>query len=107
MTYHELPYLQDRELAVAMTGDLDAQLRQHFVHERLQEDLTFATWRPSRGRRRMTLVLGEALLPNDDERILEGNVSFTVDYLSRALASLEPGTGLALIHSHLGPGCRG
>jgi len=107
MTYHELPYLQDRELAVALTGDLDAQLRQHFAHEGLQEDLTFATWRPSHGRRRMTFVLSEVLLPNVDERILEGNVSFTVDYLSRALASLAPGTGLALIHSHLGPGWQG
>jgi hypothetical protein len=107
MTYHELPNLQDRELAVAMTGDLDTQLRQHFAHEGLQEDLTFAIWRPSLGRRRMSFVLDQALLPDEDERILEGNVSFTSDYLSSALASLEEGTGLALIHSHLGPGWQG
>ena len=107
MTYHELPYLQDREMAVAMTGDLDTTLRQHFAHQGLQEDLTFAIWRPSLGRRRLSFVLDQALLPDEYERILEGNVSFTSDYLSRALASLEPGTGLALIHSHLGPGWQG
>jgi hypothetical protein len=107
MTQHEMKYLQERELAVVMTGDLDCQLRQHFVHEGIQEDLTFAIWRPSIGSRRMSFVLDQALLPGEEERILEGNVSFTSDYLSRALASLEPGTGLALIHSHLGPGWQG
>jgi hypothetical protein len=107
MTRHEMRYLQERELAVVMTGDLDCQLRHHFVHEGIQEDLTFAIWRPSIGSRRMSFVLDQALLPDDKERILEGNVSFTSDYLSRALASLEPGTGLALIHSHLGPGWQG
>ena len=104
MTYHEIDFLQERELAVVMTGDLDRQLREHFAHDGLQEDLTFAIWRPSIGSRRMSLVLDQALLPDEDERILQGNVSFTSDYLSRALASLEVGTGLALIHSHLGPG---
>jgi len=107
MTYHEMDYLQGRELAVAMTGDLDAELRRHFAHEGLQEDLTFAIWRPSFGSRRMSFVLDRALLPDEEERILEGNVSFTSDYLSRVLASLEPGTGIALIHSHLGPGWQG
>lgn len=107
MTYHEMDYLQERELAVVMTGDLDTALRRHFVHEGIQEDLTFAIWRPSVGSRRMSFVLDQALLPDEEERILEGNVSFTSDYLSRVLTSLEPGTGLALIHSHLGPGWQG
>jgi molybdopterin-synthase adenylyltransferase len=107
MTYHEIDYLQQRELAVAMTGDLDAELRHHFAHEGIQEDLTFAIWRPSLGNRRMSFVLDRALLPDKEERILEGNVSFTSDYLSRVLASLKPGTGIALIHSHLGPGWQG
>lgn len=104
---HDLAALTGRELAVAMTGDLDAQLREHFAHEGRQEDLTFAVWRPSFGRRRMTFVLGEALLPDDGERILDGNVSFTADYLSRVLSSLNGRVGLALIHSHLGPGWQG
>lgn len=103
----EFSSLTERELAVALCGDLDATLRRHFAHEGLQEDLTFVTWRPSVGRTRTTFVLAEALLPDDDERLLEGNVSFTSDYLSRVLASLEPGVGLGLIHSHLGPGWQG
>ncbi len=107
MTHHEVEYLRERELAVVMTGGLDSQLRHYFIHEGVQEDLTFAIWRPSFGSRRMSFVLDHALLPDESERILEGNVSFTSDYLSRALASLEPGTGLALIHSHLGPGWQG
>jgi hypothetical protein len=107
MTYHEMDFLQGRELAVAMTGDLDSALRRHFAHEGLQEDLTFAIWRPSIGSRRMSFVLHQALLPDEEERILGGNVSFTSDYLSRVLASLEPGAGIALIHSHLGPGWQG
>jgi hypothetical protein len=107
MRYHEINYLQERELAVAMTGDLDAELCHHFAHEGLQEDLTFAIWRPSVGHRRMSFVLDRLLLPDWEERILEGNVSFTSDYLSRVLATLEPGTGIALIHSHLGPGWQG
>jgi hypothetical protein len=107
MTQVELDYLHEREHAVAMTSDLDAELRRHFAHEGLQEDLTFVVWRPSFGRRRMSFVLGRALLPHGEERILEGNVSFTSDYLSRVLASLEPGDGIALIHSHLGPGWQG
>ena len=103
----ELANLLDRELAVAMTGALDSQLRRHFAYGGPQEDLTFALWRPSIGRRRTTFVLAELLLPDDDERLLDGNVSFTSDYLSRVLASLDEGAGLALIHSHLGPGWQG
>lgn len=104
---YELTHLLDRELAVALAGDLDIQLRRHFAHEGLQEDLAFALWRPSIGRRRTTFVLAELLLPDDDERLLDGNVSFTSDYLSRVLSSLDEGAGLALIHSHLGPGWQG
>jgi hypothetical protein len=107
MNYHEMDFLQEHELAVAMTGDLDAELREHFAHEGIQEDLTFVVWRPSFGSSRMSFVLDRALLPDEEERVLDGNVSFTSDYLSRALATLEPGTGLALIHSHLGPGWQG
>lgn len=107
MNSYDLSELQSRELSVALTGQLDVTLRQHFDHPGLQEDLTFALWKPSRGTRRTTFVLAGALLPAPDERILDGNVAFTADYLSRVLATVEPGTGIALIHSHLGPGWQG
>lgn len=104
MITYEIDTIQSRELAVAMTADLDAQLRRHFAHEGRQEDLTFATWRPSEGERRTTLIVGQALLPGSDERLLDGNVSFTSHYLTRVLSEVAEGEGLALIHSHLGPG---
>jgi len=95
------------EFSVAMTEPLDRDLRRHLDKGPHQEDLTFATWRPVTGRCRTTAVLSRLLLPGDDERILQGNVAFTADYLSRALSALEVGEGLALIHCHFGPGWQG
>ena len=94
-----------RELSVAMTADLDTALRARFRHggDR-QEDLAFAFWRPSAGSIRLTALLAELALPDEHERILDGNVAFTAEYLSRVLASVPEGCGIALLHSHLGPG---
>jgi hypothetical protein len=92
------------EFSVAMTASTDADLRRHLGKGLRQEDLTFATWRPSTGLRRTTAVLSRVLLPREGERILQGNVAFTADYAQRALGELEPGEGLALLHSHVGPG---
>jgi len=75
MNYQDIDFLQEHELAVAMTGDLDAELRQHFAHEGIQEDLTLVNWHPSFGSNRMSFVLDRALLPDEDERVLDGNVS--------------------------------
>jgi hypothetical protein len=92
------------EFSVAMTASTDADLRRHLDKGLRQEDLAFATWRPSTGRRRTTAVLSRLLLPDEDERILQGNVAFTADYAQRALGELRPGEGLALVHCHFGPG---
>jgi hypothetical protein len=78
---HLESYLAGRERAVAMTWQIDAELRAHFDHPGLQEDLTFAFWRPSVGARRFTAVLTELLLPDETERVLDGNVAFAADYL--------------------------
>lgn len=93
--------------SVAMTDELDRELVGHVDKGRYQEDLTFAYWRPSRGRERMTAVLVRLNLPNESERLLEGNVSFTSDYLLRVLDECPAECGIALIHSHLGPGWQG
>jgi hypothetical protein len=93
------------EFSVAMTSEVAMALRRHLKKpEARQEDLTFAVWRPSRGERRLTAVVQRVLLPGADERILQGNVAFTAAYLVRVLGELKEGEGLALIHSHLGPG---
>jgi len=97
-------YLSTRERAAAMTGVVDAQLRAHFAHPERQEDLTFAYWRPSAGTRRFTALLGSVVLPIGPERLLDGNVAFTVDYLARVLASVPRGCGVALLHSHFTDG---
>ena len=76
-------FLIAKELAVSMSGSLDAELRAHFTHPGRQEDLTFAYWRPSVGDRRFTALLGTLALPTGAER------------LSTAMRHLRPTTWLA------------
>jgi hypothetical protein len=95
------------DISVAMTGDLDERLRTHLQRDPGQEDLTFAFWRPSVGTARYTCIVTELLLPDDDERILRGNVAFTSAYLRRVLAAAPAGHGLVFIHNHGGPGWQG
>lgn len=106
---YEFTDFADVEISVAMTEPLDVQLVRHLQRPRgvIQEDLCFAYWRPSRGTRRFSAVLQSVNLPTEGERILEGNVAFTSDYLARVLRERPPGMGIALIHSHLGPGWQG
>lgn len=71
----------------------------------LQEDLCFATWRPSTGRARHTAIISDVILPAEGDRELHGNVSFSPGYLLRAVRTAsERRAGLALMHSHLTPG---
>ncbi len=95
------------EFSVAMTADIDRALVAHVDKGPAQEDLTFAYWKPSRGARRFTGVLHALNLPSDSEHVLQGNVAFTSEYLARVLAELPEGSGIALVHSHLGPGWQG
>ncbi|MCI0184820.1 ThiF family adenylyltransferase [Sulfoacidibacillus ferrooxidans] len=97
----------DMSCSVAMTHALDAQLRKHFHKGTEQEDLTFALWRPSRGHKRYTVILERLVLPLDGERQLHGNVSFSPDYVQRVLKEAGNEYGIALLHSHLGPGWQG
>lgn len=93
--------------SVAMTEPVDCTLARHLDKGLRQEDLTFALWRPSRGRTRYTAVLNQVILPTDDERILQGNVAFTADYLQHVLAMTDGTYGIAFLHSHPGPGWQG
>lgn len=108
MEGYQLADFETTELSVALTATIERQLVLHFDEETDdQEDLTFAYWRPSRGRRRYTALLNDLALPIDGERILQGNVAFTPEYLSRVLDKCPDGAGIALLHSHLGPGWQG
>ncbi|MGH3008597.1 MAG: ThiF family adenylyltransferase [Gaiellaceae bacterium] len=55
----------------------------------------------------MTAVINAVVLPAEGERILQGNVAFTAEYLGRVLAERPEGAGIGLAHSHLGPGWQG
>lgn len=83
-----------------MTTEMATALIEHLDKGARQEDLCFCAWRPSVGRQRTTAIITRVLMPERRERILQGNVLFTQDYLSRALRWLNPGEGLSLIHSH-------
>jgi hypothetical protein len=94
----------DEQPSVAMTATLHQELRAHLDKGPRQEDITFAYWRPSCGTHRLTAVLDHVVLPADGDRVLHGNVAFMPQYLRRVLAERPPGCGVALLHSHLGPG---
>ena len=96
----------------ALTGEAHStstrHLLQHYRREELQEDLCFALWRPSTGRERLTALIDEIILPEDDERLLHGNASFQPQFLARALGlARTKEAGLAFMHSHPGPGWQG
>jgi hypothetical protein len=103
MEGYQLASYEGFTLSIALTGDVEEELAQHFDKPR-QEDLTFAYWRPSRGTTRYSAVLTELSLPMQNERKLHGNAEFTADYVSRVLDQLPSGAGIAFLHSHPGNG---
>ena len=90
---------------VAITSDahfdMCKHLLQHYQNGSYQEDLCFALWRPSTGKTRLSALIDEVILPNEDDRTLHGNVSFAPDYLGRATwAACRAKSGLVFVHSH-------
>jgi hypothetical protein len=91
--------------SVALPTARHKQAFEHLIRVDHQEDLCFALWNPSSGRNRLSALLTEIIVPERHERIVRGNVSFTADYFCRALSlAIAKKCGLALMHSHLGPG---
>lgn len=97
----------ERTFSVAMTSELDRELVASLDRGPRQEDLVFAYWKPSVGSTRDTAMLVELVPPGQDDRILQGNVALTAPYLDRVLDARPEGCGIALLHSHLGPGWQG
>ena len=92
--------------SVAMTSDIDQALAAHLLREDGQEDLTFALYQPSTGMTRTTAILVDLVYPQDGERQVHGNASFSGDYFLRAAGlAAERDLGLAFLHSH--PGGKG
>jgi molybdopterin-synthase adenylyltransferase len=101
---HQLCDYDGLGLSVALTATLNRELISHVDKGPDQEDICFGYWRPSQGSKRFTAVLNQLNLPREGERLLQGNVAFGSDYLARVLDECPAGSGMALIHSHLGPG---
>ena len=94
-------------VSVAMTAGHNAILGDHLHKKACQEDLAFAYWRPSVGHRRFTAVITKLVLPEEGDRVLQGNVAFFPQYIRRVLAEVPDGSGVAFLHGHPAPGWQG
>ena len=101
---YQLSDLIEYDLSVAMTAETDQTLGLHLHKSLRQEDLAFAYWAPSVGRFRFSAIISTLILPEEGERVLQGNVAFLPEYLERVLENLPRGAGIAFMHGHLGPG---
>ncbi len=99
---------EQEEFSVAVPSVLNIELCKHLLRIDGQEDVAFALYKPSIGVHRFTALLHRILLPEDGDRDVHGNVNIHASYFKRVcqIAASE-GSGIALIHSHLGPGWQG
>ncbi len=92
-----------RSFSVALSTDVDQQLASHLERSDGQEDVVFALYRGSTGASRDTALLVDLVPPQEGDRLVYGNASFTSDYFLRAASvAAESDCGLALLHSHPG-----
>jgi len=74
-------------------------LLSHFNQNKHQEELCFALWYPCNGKSKTTALISEIILPEEGERGLHGNASFSPQFLARSLriakkkASLKESVG--------------
>ncbi|GGB79782.1 ThiF family adenylyltransferase [Deinococcus soli (ex Cha et al. 2016)] len=91
--------------SVALTSTLHDALKAFLLRTDGQEDLLFALYVPSVGHERFTALVTDLIYPEEGEREVHGNVSFTGAYLERVYRlAMAKGRGVVMLHSHLGPG---
>lgn len=94
-----------REYSAALSTSLHNEALAHLLRPDGQEDLCFAVWFPSEGSKRTTALLHHLILPQENDRSVHGNASFSPGYFERALGeAMAVGGGVAFLHSHVGPG---
>lgn len=100
--------MPDLKYSVTMTSTLKDELEAFLLRPDEQEDLIFGLYTPSAGGERFTAMLTEVLYPEEGDRQVHGNASFNAAYVERVYnAAMSSGQGVALLHSHLGPGWQG
>jgi hypothetical protein len=103
---HGPPPLLPSRLSVAMAAETEREVRAHLLRPDGQEDLCMVVYKPSTGATRTTALLTTVVQPLVGETALHGNVSFSGDYVLRAIeVAVAAGGGLAILHSH--PGAAG
>lgn len=96
------------EFSVAMSATLNSELCNHLIRNDRQEDVAFALYKPSLGVFRFTALIYKVILPEDDDRVVHGNVSISPKFFKRVCRiAAEEKSGIVLLHSHLGPGWQG
>ena len=96
---------KENNFSTAIEESLNDNLSQFLLRDDGQEDLIFALWTPSYGNKRVTAIINEIVFPNENDRNVHGNVSYNYQYLLKVCRlALKKGKGVALLHSHLGPG---
>lgn len=92
---------EEKTFSVAMTGQVDEDLRKHLLRPDGQEEVIFALYQPSNGATRSTALLVDLVHPLDGERMVHRNASFSGDYFLRAAGlAADRDLGVALLHSH-------
>jgi molybdopterin/thiamine biosynthesis adenylyltransferase len=93
------------QFAAAFPESVAELASSHLLRADGQEDLCFALWNPSEGRNRFTALISEIILPEQGDRDVHGNVSFSPEYFARVISiAIKKRSGLALMHSHQWPG---
>lgn len=97
--------MHNPELSATMSERLHISLSEFLIRDDRQEDLVFALWTPSYGKRRLTALLHTPVFPEDGDRQVHGNVSFNPAYFERVCElALREKCGIAFLHSHPAPG---
>lgn len=97
-----------RRYSVVIPDDSHQVLQKHLIRLDGQEDLCFATYNPSLGKKRFTGIISSVILPESNEREIHGNVSFKSNYFERAIrVARTRKEGLVFLHSHPIPGWQG